>query len=462
MQKEQNLLGLLSQVFTENTEENRTNILEILSCIPQIMNDDKVVIEDELRNKFRQFVRDTLQVDVLRTLETASTQGNMSDVRKAQLFICFQNWLTTDMKDDIKKALHQLGIINLCFSEIYKDNSTCSEEASEAIYSLLSICNDDDNYLPLYNVILNKLKEGVPVLEKHIKIQETENIKGYMYIVDGLVRRIFKEMIARPDSEDVKTILYEIYLRILKTQGLGLVCLACSSFKSLMIRLSGDFDDEGEDFEEVEDLNKDSNSKAQLQQRMNFISQHMNLWKEIVEICLVQSRMDEDHLRYFDTHSIGTDQDRKEFEDKNNQRYDIEALLIKISNMIGFIATFNVIAPHLSATLKCLEEEQKTKHKHSIESLLKFEGELHCVLSLLKSNKVSQNEEGGSTVNSTEREEIAKTGSTMLELLLRFPYDNQRIWYTALKIIKRSGGFFGKRYVWLNCLERISSPLPSV
>lgn len=444
--KEQNLLGLLAQVFTENTEENRTSILEIVSCIPSIMNDDKVVIEDELRDRFRKFVKESLQIDVLRTLETASAQGHMSDARKAQLFICFQNWLTTDMKEDLKKALHQLGLINLCFDELYRDASTCSEEASEAIYALLSICNDSGNYLALYNVILNKLKEGLPIFERHLRTREVENVKSYLYIFDGLVRRIFKQMIMRPDSEDIRIILYEVYLKVLKTQSMGLVSLACSSFKALISRLSGEYEDDADDdFEEVEDLNKSSDPKAQLEVRKRFIAHHIPLWKEIVEVCLVQSRMDEDHLRYFDTHSIGTDEDQKDFEDKNNERYDIEILIIKISNMIGFMSTFNMIAPRLSSTLSCLEEEQKGSGKHSNGSLLEFEGELHCVLSLLKSDRITQTQSEGSIVNSVENEEIIKTGSAMVELLLKFPYDNQRVWYTALKIIKRSGGFFGRR-----------------
>jgi hypothetical protein len=411
------------------------------------MKDDKVVIEDELRDQFTTFVIDQLQTDVLRTLESASVQTSMSDARKVQVFLCFEAWLIPEMKEQVKKALHNMNLISLCFSELYSETSSCGEEASEAIYALLSIFDDSGKYLELFNVILTKIKEGLPFLDRLLKENDVENVKGYMYIVDGLVRKIFREMIMRPDSDDVKLILQDIYLKIFKGSDVSLASSAAASLSSFLKRLSGEFDDDSDDFEEIDSVPVAS-ATALAEMRKRFALTHMNIWKEIVETSLIQSRMEERHLRYFDTHSIGTDDDEREFEEKNNERRDIQSLLVRITNSIGFMAIFTWIALPLSSTLKSMEEEQKIHGSGniSIELLLRFEGELHCVLCVLRGKDIEGigHNRSSSSITS-DNEQIMKTGTQLLELLLKFEYNNLRVLYTAMKIFRKASAFFNRR-----------------
>ena len=55
MQQEPDLLSVLAKSFSEDTEDNRNIVLEVLEVLPDLMTEDKIVIEDEIRQGFIEF-----------------------------------------------------------------------------------------------------------------------------------------------------------------------------------------------------------------------------------------------------------------------------------------------------------------------------------------------------------------------------------------------------------------------
>lgn len=151
-------LTILAQAFPEETDENRSSILEILAALPDIMDDEKIVIEDELRAKFMKFALQNLQINVLKTLDAAASHGSLSSKRRYQIIKCFESWLLNETQEEIKQDLYKSHLVNLCFQELRSQENT-NEEAANALRRLMTICYDATCYPQLYQFLMIKLVE---------------------------------------------------------------------------------------------------------------------------------------------------------------------------------------------------------------------------------------------------------------------------------------------------------------
>lgn len=272
---EPDLLSILAGTFQEDTEENQNRILEILETIPDNMEDEKIVIEDELREKFVSYAIDSLQASVLKTLEIACSQPNLSEKRRYQLFKCFSAWMHEKTREEVKFALHELTMLKLCFLEL-NEAEGCNLEASETIITVMKICKKVETYQPLYQTIIKYLFETLPTFQRYLQDDSmTEEVKSFLEVYSVLFNRIFAQAVLEPGSEVIKTILYEVFLKAYQRPGLNLVTLSTNIFTSILRKLNN---------ESQEPLDE-----GQLQLRRLFAQAHLPLFNTIIERCMEYS-----------------------------------------------------------------------------------------------------------------------------------------------------------------------------
>lgn len=273
---EPDLLSVLAHVFTEDTEDNRNRILEILECIPDTMKDEKIVIEDELREKFVQYTVDGLQANVLKTLELASNQPNLSEKRKYQLFKCFSSWITDKTREDVKEVIHTLNVFKLCFLELIEPCS-CNTEAADTLITIMNCCKDTEKYQSLYQVIIQNLFESQSSFNRFLLDDDmSEEVKSFLDVYSVLFNKIFNQAIQDPTNEAVRTILYDVFLKVYEKPGLQLVPLCTNIFITILRKVGN---------EKNEKL-----SENELQMRASFAESHIPLFKVIIEKSVEYSR----------------------------------------------------------------------------------------------------------------------------------------------------------------------------
>jgi hypothetical protein len=437
------LLSILAQAFPEDTEENRNNVLEILEVIPGLMDDEKVVIEDELRKEFIKFAIENLQTNILKTLDIASTGAALSGRRKYQLVKCFDEWLLNETKEEVKLQLHRLNMIDLCFSELRRSDGS-GDEAADALVHLMSICKDPVVYHDLYKNILKHLMESLPHLKKLIHSLDSERVKFYLTVYDAIILRIFDQMVAEPESEPVKLILYEVLLPIYKERSLNLVCLVTESFITFVDKLrdGSNPDDIDEDDEEF-NPSKANPSNLDLEQdkvkRAKFVAAHIPLWKSLVELGCDHCDLTQEELTALGGNNKKREDDENNDEEDSEDAYMIRAevnrLIRKVSRLLGFMYVFGLLAEKLKLTVVEMSSRNSEDGEFPLETVAKFESQLFCIYGILK--KLPPED-----IN----EDIQKAGTNMLELVLHTKLNNPNVLYTSLKIITKCSRFFGTRY----------------
>jgi len=93
--------------------------LEAIEALPNLYTDECIVIEDEIRASFKQFVLKDLQPKILRILHMSLGESIAIDEKmKYKLLKCFKEWLLDETDMSILKDMHQHNLVLLAFSEL--------------------------------------------------------------------------------------------------------------------------------------------------------------------------------------------------------------------------------------------------------------------------------------------------------------------------------------------------------
>lgn len=233
------LLSLLAKSFTEETEENRNIVLEILETLPELMTDEKVVIEDELRAKFIEYAMQNLQAGVLKTLSDASAVPDLSTRRRYQLLNCFHAWMIEQTPVLVKKNIHVLNLLPLCFKELTIEDGN-NEEAADAIIACMVITKDSENYPDLYKCIMEGLFRGKNAFDKFVKDEMSEEVAYYISVYSVLVSRIFNEILNGPTHDEIRFMLEGVFLKVLQVNKGEMVSKTTVAITSIIKKLQVD------------------------------------------------------------------------------------------------------------------------------------------------------------------------------------------------------------------------------
>lgn len=409
---------MLAKSFSEDTEDNRNIVLEVLEVLPDLMTEDKIVIEDEIRQGFIEFAMEHLQPGVLKTLSDASLHSKLPSRRRYQLINCFQAWLIDQTRDEVKLHLHQLNLINFCLAELKLDGEN-NEEASDAIIGCMVICKDSVKYQALYEAIIGGLFEGKQQFELFVQQSMEEEVRPYIAAYSVLVIRIFDQILQEPQNDHIKFMLQGVFLRALQQPKREIVIKAVSAINSIVKKL----------------IHEGSTSQARADQTTNFLSIYSGWFDSILEACCVHSILSvvkyvimQEQLNFYQTRNMDSDTDDN-LEDKNALRQDIYYLVYKISKLISFSSVFKVIGSRISTSIQLLQSEGEQPTPNSIA---KFEAELYCLSGALKSVP-------------TDNPAVFEHMQKVLELTLSFNYPKDKILFTALKVLSKCSLFFGNR-----------------
>lgn len=230
------------------------------------MTEEKIVIEDEIRQGFINFSMEHLQPGVLKTLSDATMQKNLPSRRRYQLINCFQAWLIEETREEVKLALHQLNLVPFCLQELKQDGEN-NEEASDALVSCMVICKDATKYQALYQSIIKGLFEGKPQFELFVQQSKVDEVRPYIAVYSVLVLRIFDQILQDPQNDHIKFMLEGVFLRVLEQPKREIVVKAISSVYSIAKKL----------------LNDESSSQAVAEQVHTFLGVYQGFFQRIIE-----------------------------------------------------------------------------------------------------------------------------------------------------------------------------------
>lgn len=414
--KEPDLLMILAQAFHEENEASRNCILQILEVLPQLMADENVVIEDEKREAFINYVATQLQPQVLQTLNIACQHPSNSGARKYQLLRCFDAWIIERSTEEVKQALHNLSLIQLCFAELGTEKSN-SDEASDALCSLMVVCNDPIRYQNLYQTLIRGLFAAKPKINELIRTKDSDELEHYIKIFGKLAVNVCAQSIAEPNNETIQYILYDVLLKIYQDDKIDLIGKLSSHLVSFLKKLKPSNVPENRLTDEAKGV---------------FVQTHYPFLEGIVEATCNKATLTVKHLEFFETHTMHEDDEEEEFNEKNNDRHDASNIISKISKLIGPIRVFSIIAKKMAVSISMLQQSQQTEEAMS-QALAKFEGELYCILGAMKNPVDSKNEED------------IKMLQQMLQLVLSINFTKQKVLHTSLRIISKCSMYFGTR-----------------
>ena len=97
------MLDYLSKCFSQG--QNRNYIYTVLEVLPEEVDNEKVVVEEEKRQHLRQYMK-TIQKYVLVELNNvAASCWKDNTVKKTVLLRCFSNWIRIDEDKEVLKSL---------------------------------------------------------------------------------------------------------------------------------------------------------------------------------------------------------------------------------------------------------------------------------------------------------------------------------------------------------------------
>lgn len=233
-----NLFGLLAKCFTEDSEESRIMVLEILEVLPGLMTEEKVVIEDEIRNKFIEFAMKELQPEVLKTLSVA-TEANLATRRRYQILNCFHAWMIDQTTDLVKAHIHELNLVNFCIEELKKEQEN-NEEAADAIIACMSVCKDAGVYSQLYQKIIQGLFSAKREFERYVETGSEEEVQYFISVYSVLVSRIFDHILSEPNDPGIKFMLQGVFLRVMTEKNKDMVSKTTIAITSIIKKLQLD------------------------------------------------------------------------------------------------------------------------------------------------------------------------------------------------------------------------------
>lgn len=233
------LLGLLANSFTEDSEDSRNMVLEILEVLPELMTDEKVVIEDELRKNFIEFAMKNLQPGVLKTLSDACAVPGLATRRRYQLLNCFHAWMIEETTEEVKQQIHTLNLLPFCYNELMLEGEN-NEEAADAIIGCMVVCKDAALYPNLYQSIIQGLFSGRTQFEAFVREQKEEEVQFYITVYSVLVSRIFDQILEDPNNSAIRFMLEGVFLRVMKESKREMVSKTTVAITSIIKKLQLD------------------------------------------------------------------------------------------------------------------------------------------------------------------------------------------------------------------------------
>lgn len=211
--------------------------MEILEVLPDLILDEKIVIEDEMRAQFLQYSIEKLQPQILSLLSEAALALQKSNAsRRRQVITCFHAWMLEETSDSVKNDLPKANLLPLCFRELQLEGEN-NEEASDAIIACMVICKDAAKYQLLYQTIISGLFEGKNQFNKFVENGNEEEVKAYVSVYSHLTGRVISEILNNPLNESIVFMLENVFLKALKQKKREIVIKAVSSLTSLVKRL---------------------------------------------------------------------------------------------------------------------------------------------------------------------------------------------------------------------------------
>jgi hypothetical protein len=202
--------------------------LEIFEVLPDMMTDDKIVIEDEIRAQFVAFALEKLQPQILNLLSEASVAFQKSNsTKRRQVINCFQAWMLEQTNEGVKADIPKAHMLSLCFKELQEEGEN-NEEAADAIIACMVICKDALQYPLLYENIINGLFAGRAKFESFVERGLEEEVKSFVSVYSVLVSRVFGQILQNPLNETIRFMLEGVFLRVFQQKKREIVVKAVS------------------------------------------------------------------------------------------------------------------------------------------------------------------------------------------------------------------------------------------
>lgn len=363
LKKEPNLLDFLNRIYGGMATENKDCLLEILEVIPGVMQEEKIVVEDEVRNQFKSFMITHLQQPVLNIVSVCAQEQDIGVKRTFQIIRCFESWLILDTPDETKASLHKNHAIDLCFKELAIVDG-CNAEASDALMSLLLVCKDYHKHQEIYSKILERLIASKEQLFNLFTANMVEEVRCYIDIYNTFVVNAFSEFLANPQHSIIKLLLEDIFLKLYKSRHLVTVSRINGVFISILRQME---DEEGQ----IVTLDT-------TELRRRFVAVHQGFFEEVIRVACSHCSLSQVQMQFYEHNDFNQEMDDMDFEDRMIVRADTKTLLRKLVKHFTFDNCFRPIAGKLVATFEALRENKTEK------LVCELEGEFFCAYALLK------------------------------------------------------------------------------
>lgn len=338
-------------------------MLEILEVIPGVMQEEKLVVEDETRNHFRAFMIGHLQQPVLNIISLCAEEKDLGTRRTFQIIRCFESWLMLDTPDDTKATIHANSAIDLCFKELGAVDG-CNAEASDALMSLLLICKDYEKHQTLYNKVLQNLLSSENHLFTLFHDNMVEEVRCYIDVYNTFVVNAFSEFLKNPQHDVIKVLFHRIFLKLYQSKHLVTVSRINGVFISILRQL--------EDEDDVVP------TLGTIELRKQFVYAHKEFFEEVIKTGCRHCALTQEQVKFYQDHGFDEEMDDIDFEDKMVIRLDIKRFLRKLIKHFTFDNCFRPIAGKLVTTFNTLKEGKTEK------LICQLEGEFFCAHALLK------------------------------------------------------------------------------
>ena len=410
------LFDILKSKLTSADKDTSISVsLSVLESVPSVAQNKEVVIEDEIRVQFMQHLKSTLQLQVLKTLEEIHTNKS----HREQIFKCFQNWLFKDTSEAIKLEIHKLELVKAVLSDLFSVQGD-NEVAVDVTIDLLHLCKDVTKYKDLYTFVIKNLVGNISVVKDWMKELDESSIFGLMSVLEEFFHRIKDLAISEPETPEILALL-ETIVMVYEAPELESTDRVCPILSEL--------------FDRCNDLVQQGKNEIV----WKFVETHKGILKRIIDASCLKCELDEGHMK--DSNNLTTKEQnkRRDYENKNHDRKEVQDMLYKMKKAIGFNNILPVIATKMGTTVKELHE-----NPDNVKKLTRFEAELFCILATMK--RLNESE------LSKESEDTVKQ---LLELLIQLYTLNRRLLHNLLRFLTLVSPLVKNNAVVLNQLYKI-------
>ena len=417
-----NLIEVLTKYLNQNDLEDFEKLLEILEPIPSMVNDQKVVIEDELRGAFKMHFHNSVQIDVINMLnETVTSLDEFHRMKPGVKYLVlklFEEWVPEDSNIGVKSHIHTTGLIQICLSELSQSvkGQNSSGQASRCLVNLMLVCDKFADFKDLYQSIYTGLYEDRNNLKEMVEENMAEELEAYLDVYNVFTVNAVDFMVEFPESNETKFIFYHVLLDLYKRPDAGLSSRISASFISVLRKFSPDED------QEVIDMVLDRKKKK-------FVELNQSLFIDLILVSIGHCVYSVEHAGYCEKNELYSDRYMNVFDDKVETRKECKLLLVKISQVMEFHNVFSQVFPRLIEI-----KEQVDKMTQDPVQIMKLESVLYCMSKLMSGLKIGVVK---------DRECVYR----LVETVLKIKPNCLVLMYTMIDIISKSSPYLEERYI---------------